>query len=99
PRLTRTRYTSTPQRFVQAFTRSALRATVGFCTAILAPGGWASDRAPAYCFDGRPRFERGRNVFASGDRETALLSRCCAANPNQSPSLSRTRRRLPPCVL
>ena len=72
----------------QAFTASGVHATVDFRTAILAPGGWASDRAPAYRFDGRPRFERGRNAFASADREAAVLHGYRAVNGNPSPSLS-----------
>ena len=42
------------QVVAEGFTRQAHRVIVFSRTAILAPGGWASDREPAKRFDGRP---------------------------------------------
>jgi hypothetical protein len=41
------------QIVLEGFTRAAHRVTVFSRTAILAPGGWASDREPAKRFCGR----------------------------------------------
>src|SRR6266446_2146038 len=71
------------QVVAQGFTRAAHRVTVFSRTAILAPGGWASDREPAKRFCGRSPCARDwpddRKPLPTRNTTPSLLASDCQA--------------------